>query len=103
VKYYTDAKVNGRKCTVMEVIHPVRRAYFTYHIARIFIDDELQVPIRYAAYDFPATAGGAPRVIEEYTYLNIKLNVGLTDKDFDPQNKKYNYPRLPKFKFPKLF
>ena len=28
------------------------------------------------------------------TYLDVKVNVGLTDKDFDPDNQAYNYPRL---------
>ena len=91
VKYYTDAKINGRKCTVMEITHPVRRAYFTYHIARIFIDDELQLPVRYAAWHWPDTEGGKPRLIEEYTYLDLKLNVGLTDWDFDHRNENYQF------------
>jgi hypothetical protein len=30
-------------------------------------------------------------VIEEYTYLNMKLNVGLSDRDFDPSNKDYAF------------
>lgn len=91
VKYYTDAKINGRKCTVVEVTHPVRREYFSYHLARIFIDDELQLPVRYAAWDWPEEEGGKPQLIEEYTYLDLKLNVGLTDWDFDHRNEEYQF------------
>jgi hypothetical protein len=91
VKYYTGAKVNGRGATLVEVTHPVRRPYFRYHIARIFIDDELQLPIRYAAYDWPEEGRGEPRLMEEYTYLNLKLNVGLTDWDFDYRNESYEF------------
>ncbi len=91
VKYYTGAKVNGRVSTMVEVTHPVRRPYFRYHIGRIFIDDELQLPIRYASYDWPEEAGGEPRLLEEYTYLNLKLNVELTDWDFDYRNENYNF------------
>ncbi|MFM7739362.1 MAG: DUF1571 domain-containing protein, partial [Planctomycetota bacterium] len=29
---------------------------------------------------------------EEYTYIEVKLNVGLTDKDFDPANEEYEFP-----------
>ena len=64
---------------------------FDFHMAQIFIDKELNVPIRYAAYDFPIQAGGPLQVIEEYTYLNLKLNVGLTDKDFDHNNSDYSF------------
>ncbi len=62
VKYYPGAKINGRTCTMAQVIHPVRRPHFRYHMARIFIDDELQLPIRYASYDWPETPGGQPRM-----------------------------------------
>lgn len=91
VKYYPGAKINGRVCTMAQVTHPVRRPYFRYHLARLFIDDELQLPVRYAAYDWPESAGGQPRLMEEYTYLDIKLNVGLTDRDFDYHNESYNF------------
>jgi hypothetical protein len=91
VKYYSGAKVNGRVATLVEVTHPVRRPCFRYHVARIFIDDELRLPIRYASYDWPEDGKGEPRLMEEYTYLNIKLNVGLTDWDFDYRNENYDF------------
>jgi hypothetical protein len=91
VKYFTGAKVNGRVCTVVQVTHPVPRPHFRYHIAKIFIDDEFQLPIRYAAYDWPEQSGGEARLMEEYTYLDLKLNVGLTDWDFDFRNESYNF------------
>ncbi len=91
VRYYSEAKVNGRSCTLVEVTHPVRRPYFRYHVARVFIDNELLIPIRYAAYDWPEKAGGEPCLMEEYTYLNVKLNQGLTDRDFDYRNENYGF------------
>jgi hypothetical protein len=57
----------------------------------VFIDDELQVPIRYAAYGWPETEGGKPTLEEEYTYLDVALNVGLTSADFDPSNPAYDF------------
>ena len=55
------------------------------------MDDELQLPIRYASYDWPAAPGQEPPLLEEYTYLNMKVNVGLTDADFDRGNKDYGF------------
>ncbi len=92
VNFYKDAKINGRSCTKIEVKHPVRRSHFRFHIARIFIDDEMQIPVRYEAYDWPEKRGGSPVLLEEYTYIKVKLNVGLTDRDFDPDNPKYEFP-----------
>ena len=91
VKYFEDAKINGRPCTCIQVVHPVPRKNFIFHIARIFIDKELGVPIRYAAYDWPEEEGGKPQVIEEYTYLNLKANNGFTDADFDVHNPNYGF------------
>ncbi len=85
------AKINGRTCTMLQVTHPLPRPYFDFHIAQIFIDDEYNVPLRYAAYTWPARPGGDPVLLEEYTFLKLKLNVGLTDEDFDPKNKEYNF------------
>ena len=36
--------------------HPKPRKNFLFHIARIFVDDQLNVPIRYEAYEWPKAA-----------------------------------------------
>jgi len=91
VQFRKGAKINGRGCTVIQVFHPKRRDHFDYHVAQIFIDDELKLPVRYAAYDWPTKEGARPQLLEEYTYVNIKVNVNLTDLDFDPRNTNYNF------------
>jgi hypothetical protein len=91
VNFYPNAKVNGRICTCVQVSHPVPRRNFRFHLARVFIDDELTVPIRYEAYDWPQEAGGQPVLLEEYTYMNVKINNGFTDADFDPKNTAYKF------------
>ena len=82
----------GRECKVIRVLHAEKRPEFDFHIAEIFIDKELNLPIRYAAYKWPKKPGGEPILDEEYTYQDLKVNVGLTDRDFDPDNDQYNYP-----------
>jgi hypothetical protein len=93
VKYFTNAKVNKRPCTIIQVTHPVPRDVFQFHLARVFVDDELKVPIRYESHDWPSEPGGEPKLIEEYTYLDLKLNNGFTDEDFSTQNPEYHFPR----------
>jgi len=78
-----NVKIEGRPCTLITIKHPTQRPEYDYFRAEVFIDDELNLPTRYAAYNFPTKPGGDPQVEEEYTYLNLKLNVGLTDKDFE--------------------
>jgi hypothetical protein len=91
VKYLPNAKINGRSTTCVQVVHPVPRKNFLFHIARIFVDDEMNVPLRYESYDWPKEPGAAPELIEEYTYLNVKLNNGFTDADFDIHNTNYHF------------
>jgi hypothetical protein len=92
VKYYEGAKINGRACTMIEVVHPFPRKNFLFNVARIFVDKELNLPIRYESYDWPRERGGPPELIEEYTYLNLKLNNGFTDADFSIKNPNYKFP-----------
>jgi len=92
VQVFRGAKINGRSCICLQVTHPVPRRNFRFHIARIYVDDEMNVPVRYEAYDWPHEPGGKPVLHEEYTYLNVKLNLGLTNLDFDPKNPAYSFP-----------
>ncbi|MDA0659412.1 MAG: DUF1571 domain-containing protein [Planctomycetota bacterium] len=91
VRFLSGSKVGDRTCTCLEVIHPKCQAPYDFHKARIFIDDEYSMPIRYEAYSWPERADQEPELLEEYTYLNIKFNVGLTDADFDAANPSYGF------------
>lgn len=91
VKFFPGAKINDRTCTCIQVVHPVPRKNFLFHIARIFVDDEYNAPVRYESYDWPKEPGGAPDLLEEYTYVNLKFNNGFTDEDFDIKNPRYRF------------
>lgn len=91
VKFFKGAKINKRSATVIQVIHPVPRKNFLFHKAMVFVDDELNIPVRYESWDWPEKPGGEPLLMEEYTYMNIKLNNGFTDADFDDKNPSYSF------------
>lgn len=88
------AHVNARPCTMIESVHPQKHKNYLFHAVKVYIDQELGVPIRFEAYDWPHRPGEKPELVEEYTYLDLKLNVGLHDDDFDPKNKAYSYGRF---------
>lgn len=91
VRILRGAKVGNRTCTCIEVRHDDRKPQFDFHVARIFVDDEHQLPIRYEAFEWPTRPGGKMQLIEEYTYMDLVLNVGLTNSDFDRNNSRYNF------------
>ena len=91
VKYFDKAKLGDRPCQHIQVTHPNKAEHFDYHIARIFIDKELRVPVYFASYDFPKTKGDEPELKEEYIFTNMNLNPGFTDLDFDAKNPAYAF------------
>ncbi len=93
VRYFEGAKIGDRVCTRISVEHPHERDHFRYHRAVIFLDDERQLPLGYASYTWPQSPGGAPLLIEEYIYTDVKVNIGLTDADFDADNPEYGFVR----------
>ncbi len=93
VKWFKGAKVDGRSTWCVQVSHPVRNPQHQFAMARVYVDDELHLPIRYEGYAWPEKPGEGCVLVEEYTYSCIRLNVGLTDEDFDPKNPQYNFDR----------
>jgi len=82
VNFFRNTKINDRPTTCIEVTHPVPRRNFRFHVARVFVDDQWNIPTRYEAYLWPEKPGDKPVLVEEYTYLNLKFNNGFTDDDF---------------------
>ncbi len=89
---FLKGTVDGHPCTIIQILHPQEKPAFTYYRAQVFIDDERQIPLRYVCQLWPEGEGKEPPVDEEYNYQDVKINVGLTDLDFDPDNPAYNYP-----------
>jgi hypothetical protein len=91
LQVWENAMVGDRLCTHFRLTHNQRREGLTYHMAEVSVDNQLGVPIRYGAYDFPRQEGGPPQLLEQYIFTDIQLNVGLSDEDFDPRNPAYQF------------
>ncbi len=92
VRYLDGAEINKRPCQLIEVVHERKAEPFEFHKAKVYVDEEMFIPVRYVAYDWPG-ADGKPKILEEYTYINVALNVGLCDDDFCIRNSRYNFAR----------
>ena len=91
VEIFEDVKVDNRPCKCVQVVHPRRRSVFLFNIVRIFIDNDVPVPVRYEAYDWPVSDSEPPPLIEEYTFRNIRLNVGFSDSEFQRNYSEYKF------------
>ncbi|MCI0335293.1 MAG: DUF1571 domain-containing protein [Planctomycetes bacterium] len=81
-----NTKINGRPTTMVQIFHPQPRQNFRWHVARLFFDNELKIPIHFDAYLWPEQPGGKPPLEESYTYQNLKINNNFTALQFDPNN-----------------
>lgn len=89
VNVYPNEKNDERPAVMIEAVHPVPRKEFKFHIARIYIDREYRVPVRFEAYSWPTEAGGKPVLEEQYVYTRLKFNNGYKPSDFSTNNPAY--------------
>jgi len=86
-----SVEIDGHACTLITIEHEQQHPGLDYHQAKIYIDDELNVPIGYQGYWWPEEPGGDPRLLESYFYTELRLNVGLAEIDFDTANPEYKF------------
>ncbi len=89
-----DVAVNDVRCLKITVSHSRPQPPLDFHQAKIYVDIERQIPIGYEGFDWPDQEGGEPKLIERYFYSKIEFNNGFTDKDWDPNNREYKFPRF---------
>lgn len=91
VKLFPNAKIADQECKVFQSTRAKKTGEGQFHVTRLYVDKTSSLPVRVEQLDFPAKAGDQPAVLEQYTYLDLKTNVGLTDADFDVKNKAYKF------------
>ena len=82
--YLGKMDIGGRKAYAIKRILPKKDIYPCKELV-FFIDVEELVPIGADSY------GWDGQLESTYRYTDFKINVGLTDDDFDRKNKTYNF------------
>lgn len=86
LREHGEEKVYGRTTKKVEIVFPKNRAKSYYcHRALINLDVETKLPVRVQIYDWDDT------LLESYGYEAVKLDAGLTEADFDPNNSEYRF------------
>ena len=94
VTFHNGVRIGNRDCTMIESVHPHRGTNFLFHKVKLYVDNEHGLPVHFEAFDWPRSPGATPELVEEYSYLDLKTNVGLHDRDFDPANQQYSFGRF---------
>jgi hypothetical protein len=74
---------NNQPCTRVETILTQRSQQDYCYRTVLYLDRQTRLPVRVECYDWPQQ-GGPPEgeLLEVYSYVNMRFNVGLTDNDF---------------------
>lgn len=81
-----ESTLHGVRVRCIETFAPVKRwsLYYAHH-ARICYDVKRDLPVRVSVWD------EAGELLEDYTFANLKIDPGLTDVDFSPDNPAYGF------------
>jgi hypothetical protein len=77
--YLQEGTVANRPTWRFKGVFPAGRGYYG-HIVYLDIDQKFVLPVKIEAY------GWQGEFLEMYTYSDLKLNIGLKERDFDANN-----------------
>lgn len=79
-----EKMIGGRVQSCIKAMFPDDKRFYG-GTNYIYLDREYKFPGAVEIY------GWKNELLEKYEYTDIRLNAGLTDKDFDPKNKEYGF------------
>ncbi|MBI3861872.1 MAG: DUF1571 domain-containing protein [Planctomycetia bacterium] len=91
VTFFHDVKIGSAVCDQVQIKHLRQRSTIGYQIGRVSVDRETGLPVHAEVFGWPARQGEEPPLLERYVYTEIRTNVGLTSRDFDPENDEYQF------------
>lgn len=83
-----EAVVNKKKysyaCRCVETDHPLStKGKYLFHKVKIYFDKSTGLPVRMEGYEWPTEAGKEGRLMEKYTYLDVKPQATPSVKEFE--------------------
>lgn len=84
IEFLKELTMNNRSAKLYRAEFPENKGFFS-HVIYIYLDNLLNLPVKIEMYDW------SDRLIESYTFSDLKINVGLNDMDFDAENKSYSF------------
>jgi hypothetical protein len=80
----TNTTWAGRECTRVELTHPSDAGgKLLFYRNVVYFDKKNHLPIGVSSYGWPEESGGEAPLKEEFTYRDLRLNVGVEDSVFE--------------------
>lgn len=84
IHYIGEERFDGIPVTVVEGRFPEEEGFYAHRI-RLSFCPTVKLPLKVSIYN------GSEELVEAYEFHDLKINVGLSDDDFDPHNPQYGY------------
>lgn len=84
IQYIGEDRIDERDMWIVEGRFPKNQGFYAHRVI-VSIDKSMSLPASISIFDWSA------RLAEEYVFRDLKINVGFTEHDFDPDNPEYNY------------
>ena len=86
VFYNGVRQFNGRPLHEVEcLLTPLEGSNYYCYRSIVYFDQQTKLPLRMLFYNWEG------ELLESYAYNDLRLNPSLTDQDFDPRSKAYNF------------
>jgi len=84
---------DGRKSKLITVLRaqPIQDED-DYQLAEIVMDSANHLVVAFRSYARQESDTSPPRLLESYAYYDLRINVDLSESDFETTNKHYNFP-----------
>jgi len=90
IQFFATAVHGPTSCSEVQITHTRHEPGIEFQVGRLYFDKQTNYLIEAEQYGWPKDGEQLP-LVEHYDYSDIRVNVGLTDEDFDPQNPNYRF------------
>lgn len=77
-----ETKNLGQSCLKIQVKRTKQLPGIPFQMTSLSLSKETKLPVRIENYAWPTGSEKVPQLVEEYTYQDLKVNIGLGDQDF---------------------
>jgi outer membrane lipoprotein-sorting protein len=84
IQFIGDDRIAERDVWILEGRFPENQGFYAHRVI-VSIDKTMTLPVKISIFDW------SDALVEEYVFRDLKVNVGITENDFNPGNPDYNF------------
>jgi outer membrane lipoprotein-sorting protein len=86
IRFRGEGRFDGKRIWVVEGLFPEHQGFYARRIV-LYLSPALKLPLKVSIYD------RAGQLLEDYEFHDLRINVGLSENDFEPRNPHYSFAK----------